>query len=155
MKLYLIQHGRAKTKEEDTERPLSELGWTQTKKVAILMAAAGRIKPNKIYHSVKTRARQTAELIAQHLDLLDNLEQADGLAPMDDPSIWAENIVKTTKDVMLVGHLPHLEKLAALLLFQDENKTTIKFQNSGILCLERDDSSAWSLEWMVVPQVLP
>jgi phosphohistidine phosphatase len=119
------------------------------------MAAAGRIKPNKIYHSGKTRARQTAELIAQQLDLLDNLEQADGLAPMDDPSIWAENIVKTTKDVILVGHLPHLQKLAALLLFQDENKTTIKFQNSGILCLERDDSSAWSLEWMVVPQVLP
>ena len=155
MKLYLIQHGRAKSKEEDQERPLSELGWTQTKKVAILMAAVGKIKPYKICHSGKTRAKQTAELLAQHLNLQENLEQADGLAPMDDPSIWTENLAKSIKDIMLVGHLPHLQKLAALLLFQDENKTTIKFQNSGILCLERDDSSAWSLEWMVVPQVLP
>lgn len=155
MKLYLIQHGLAKSKDEDPKRPLSELGWIQTKKIATLMAAVGKIKPTKIYHSGKPRAKQTAELLAKHLELLNNIEQVDGLAPMDEPKIWADNIAKSSKDIMLVGHLPHLQKLAALLLFQNENKSIINFQNSGILCLEEDDTGVWTLKWMVVPGVLP
>lgn len=155
MKLYLIQHGLAKSKEDDPERPLTELGWTQTKKVATLLAAVGNVKPDKIYHSGKTRAKQTGELLAQHINLLDNLEQADGLAPMDEPLFWEGKLAKATKDIMLVGHLPNLQKLAALLLFQDENKKVIEFQNSGIVCLENSEDKKWFLRWMIVPEILP
>jgi phosphohistidine phosphatase len=34
MKLYLVQHGKAKSKEEDPDRPLSMDGLEETKKVA-------------------------------------------------------------------------------------------------------------------------
>ena len=155
MKLYLVQHGLAKSSDEDPERPLTELGWTQTKKIATLITAVENIKPKKIFHSGKTRAKQTAELIAQHLEMIDKIEQVDGLAPKDEPAIWGDRIGSLKDDIMMVGHLPHLSKLAAKLVNQDENKNPIKFQNSGILCLEQDDSGFWVINWMIVPEILP
>ncbi|WP_455392646.1 phosphohistidine phosphatase SixA [[Eubacterium] cellulosolvens] len=155
MRLYLVQHGLAKSKDEDPERPLTEMGWAETKKIATLVATVGDIKPSRIIHSGKTRAKQTAEMLAQHLEMNENIEQAEGLAPMDEPVLWLRKLEEANEDLMLVGHLPHLAKLAASLLFNDENKTTIKFRNSGIVCLERDNESTWGLNWIIIPDVLP
>ena len=155
MNLYLVQHGLAKSKEEDPERPLNDRGWAETKKIATLIATVNNIKPEKIIHSGKTRAKQTAEMIAEHLKLADMLEQVGDMAPMDNPGVWAEKINNLNKDLMLVGHLPHLAKLTAHLLLKNENETIVKFQNSGIVCLDRDADGAWALMWNVVPEVLP
>jgi phosphohistidine phosphatase len=53
-----------------------------------------------------------------------------------------------------VGHLPHLSKLASLLLTKSDEKVSIGFKNSGIVCLQRDDSSNWLLSWSVTPEIL-
>lgn len=155
MKLYLVQHGLAKSKEEDPERPLNELGWAETKKIATLIATVGSIKPSKIIHSGKTRAKQTAEIIAEHLELTDKLEQVSDMAPMDDPKVWKEKIEKSDEDLMLVGHLPHLAKLAGNILVKNEDSNIVRFRNSGMVCLERDENGTWSIAWLVGPQVLP
>ena len=55
---------------------------------------------------------------------------------------------------MLVGHLPHLSKLTAQLVCQDENRTIVDFPASGIVCLGREESGTWSVRWMVIPQIL-
>ena len=49
---------------------------------------------------------------------------------------------------------PHLDKLAAKLICGDETGSAIVFQNAGVVCLMRDDSSYWSLYWMITPKML-
>jgi len=67
MNLYLVQHAEAKRKEEDPERPLSEKGRVDIRKVAVYIAGHINIKVSAIIHSGKTRARQTAEALAEYL----------------------------------------------------------------------------------------
>lgn len=155
MKLYLVQHGIAKSKDEDPDRPLTETGWVETKKIATLISTTKQVQVGKIYHSGKTRARQTAEMLAQHLEINDNLDQAADIGPMDDPKVWGGKLRGIQEDIILVGHLPHLTKLASYLLFGDENKNLIQFQNSSILSLERNDNGLWSINYFIVPQTLP
>lgn len=157
MKLYLVQHAEAKKKEEDKERSLSEKGIKNIKKVASFITENIKIKPSKIFHSGKTRARQTAEVLAKYLNPTNGISEAKGLAPLDDPSIWAERIaeIKEIKEeIMLVGHLPHLSKLSSLLLCQHENKNIINIQMGGIVCLQRDELANWSVDWIVTPGIL-
>ncbi len=55
---------------------------------------------------------------------------------------------------MLVGHLPHMGKLAALLVTGDADQALVTFKPGGVVCLARDDEGRWSLRWMVVPGIM-
>ncbi|MDH5202552.1 MAG: hypothetical protein OEZ31_08980 [Nitrospirota bacterium] len=55
---------------------------------------------------------------------------------------------------MLVGHLPHLGKLACLLLCGDIEKNIVTFKMDGIGCLKRDNKD-WSLQWKILPKFSP
>ena len=81
------------------------------------------------------------------------IEEKD-LSPNDDPQKWASRLSEEKEDIMLVGHLPHLSKLASLLLTDDDEKFFIDFKNSGLICLQRDDSNNWRLSWVVTPEIL-
>ncbi len=153
--LYLVQHGEPKREEEDPDRPLSEKGWSEIRKVTAFIAETANILVSTIFHSGKTRARQTAEALAEYLNPREGVKEAEGLKPLDDPSIWAERFAESNEDVILVGHLPHLSKLSAHLVCQDENEEIVDFQMGGIVCLKRDESGAWSVSWMVIPQIIP
>lgn len=150
MKLYLVQHGEARSKEEDPERPLTERGGRDIRAVAGALAP-GAVTARRILHSGKTRARQTADLLAERVNPAGGVHAADGLDPLADPAPWAERVDGETGDLALVGHLPHLGRLASLLLCDDAERTVVTFQQGGILCLERDDGGAWSVRWMLVP----
>ena len=108
MKLYLIQHGEAKSEAEDPERSMTARGEKEV--MAVSKVAGGlQIRPSKIYHSGKLRAKQTAEIIASGLKISDSFVQpTPGLNPNDDIHPWAERISKEKEDLMLVGHLPFL-----------------------------------------------
>ena len=154
MNLYLVQHAEAKAEQEDPQRPLSDKGQADIKKVAAFVSQQKTIQVKTILHSGKTRAQQTAEALAQFLKPSEGIKRTEGLEPMADPSTWAALLADAKKDIMLVGHLPHLSKLAAQLLCQDPNRKIIDFQMGGIACLSRDESGAWSVRWMVVPGML-
>jgi len=153
MLLYLVQHAEAKREEEDPSRGLSEKGFQDIKKVAAF-AADLNIRVSQIFHSGKKRALQTAEVLADHLKPENGISRTDGLAPMDDPHIWFENILKTDEDTMLVGHLPHLARLAAMLLCNDKKGNAVDFKMGGIVCLKRFDKGEWAIEWMIIPEVI-
>jgi phosphohistidine phosphatase len=108
----------------------------------------------RIFHSGKLRARQTAEIIGEALRPSAGIMETDGLAPLDDPLIWVGRLSGMTEDSMLVGHLPHLQRLAALLLGGAAEKKVVAFTMGGIVALERDDEGNWSLAWMVRPDLL-
>ena len=152
MLLYLVQHGEAKSEKEDPERGLTDKGRVDVQKTALL-AQNWKISTSALFHSNKTRALETARIMAGHLSAK-GFSGADGLAPLDAPEIWAERIAAMNEDVMLVGHLPHLAKMAGLLLCGDKEKMPVDFKMGGIVCLKRFDDGRWALEWMVVPEVI-
>ena len=153
MRLYLVQHAEAKPQAEDPARPLSEKGREDIRRVANFIKAKG-IEVSKIFHSGKLRAKQTAEVLAEGISSTGGIEESEGLAPLDDPGIWAQRLREGTEDLMLVGHLPHLSKLAGLLLAGDPERKVVGFRNGGVVCLERDEDGNWSVGWVLTPELL-
>ena len=153
MKLYLIQHGEAKSEVEDPERSLTERGKGEVQKVA---AAARKINvcTSKVYHSGKLRARQTAELVAEGLGLsAQSVEAVQGLNPLDNARPWAERISKETEDLMIVGHLPFLDKLTSLLVCGNETVRAVLFRYGAIVCLDQKEDSTWGVRWILTPEM--
>ena len=153
MFVYLVQHADAKNGEVDPARSLSEKGLQDIKKVASY-ASQLNIKIYKIFHSIKLRARQTAEILSENLKPTKGISEVDGLAPLDDSNIWAERLKDIPDDVILVGHLPHLGKLSSLLLCGNADKNVVSFKMAGIVCLKKDDTGEWSLQWMLTPEII-
>ena len=153
MLLYLVQHAEAKKEEEDPQRGLTDKGFKDIARTAIYAEELG-LKVGIIHHSGKKRAMQTAQMLADHLKPGKGIMQADALAPMDDPATWAGRLAGMNEDVMLVGHLPYMAKLAGLLMCGDQEKMFVDFKMAGIVCLKRLDDGRWVLEWMVVPEIV-
>ena len=153
MKLYLVQHGVPKSESEDPQKPLSEVGKMEVEKVAQALKKAG-IKVTNIFHSGKLRAKQTAEIIGDYLNPSGGILEAEGLKPLDPPEIWANKLSDFKDPIMLVGHLPHLQKLCSMLIIQDAEKPVIKFRQGGVVALEKDDKGNWIISWIVYPDFL-
>jgi phosphohistidine phosphatase len=147
MRLYLVQHGEAKSDEEDPDRPLTDRGARDVRTVADLAHEVGGVAVERVVHSGKTRARQTAETWGELLGV--QVIEEEGLTPLDDPSVWAARLAKAEQDLMLVGHLPHLGRLAGLLLAGDSERPVVAFRQGGLVGLDRGPAG-WSV-WLVLP----
>jgi len=153
MYLYLVQHGAAKREEEDPSRPLSSQGLLDITRVASYLSKLD-IRGDEIIHSTKLRARQTAEVLYEYLKPMKGISEKDGLSPLENPEIWKERLTGLSDNLFLVGHLPHLARLSSLLLCGDAEKNIIAFQMAGVVCLKRNESGIWSLQWMITPQTV-
>lgn len=154
MFVYLVQHAEAKSKEEDPARDLSAKGLQEIQRVA---NTAGKLNlaVNHIFHSGKARAASTAQALASSLKPATGVSATTGLAPLDDPDDWAERLATMDEDMVLVGHLPHLARLAALLLTGNKEKTVVNFKMGGMVCLRRLEGGPWAVEWMIIPEIIP
>lgn len=155
MRLYLVQHADAKLKEEDPSRPLSDKGWGDIRNVAKYAEKYLHIQVTQIFHSGKLRAKQTAEVLAEHLHPAKGVIAAEDLEPLDDTKVWKNRLAETAEDVMIVGHLPHLSRLASHLLIRDKDKEVVAFRMGGIFCLEKDDNGHWTVQWIITPETIP
>jgi len=155
MKLYLVQHGEAVPKAEDPERPLTGQGRRDVRAVATLLQSAG-VRVERVWHSGKTRAGQTAKLLAAAVLPRGRKPQAiDGIGPNApvaefciDADVWEE-------DTLVVGHLPFMARLVALLTTGDSERDIVAYSPGSVACLERADAGHWVLLWMVRPDILP
>ncbi len=152
MDLFLVQHGEAKSEAEDPERPLTDRGTETVRRMANWAAEIG-LKVDQIRHSGKRRAEQTAMLLAERLSPPQGVIVVPGLKPNDDVRPVAEELQDQQGSVMLVGHLPHLSRLAGLLLTGDSERTVIRFQMAGIVCLSNQESQ-WAVHWIMRPDLL-
>ena len=153
MKLYLVQHAKAASKEADPQRPLTEEGRRDIRKVAEFIKPL-KLSVDYLWHSGKNRAQQTAEILAKVVEVRKEMATHDGLAPNDDVTPLQAELISSQKDTMIVGHLPFLGKLASLLLTGHESSNTVAFKNGGIVCLDYSDDNQWQLQWMIVPALL-
>lgn len=150
-RLYLVRHGEAKPKEEDPERGLTDAGREDVTKMAAWAAAVG-IQVDEIRHSGKLRAQQTAEVFVEHLRV--QAAEASGLAPNDDVKGIAKAIKSEPDSIMLVGHLPFLERLAAKLITGDAETGILTLDAGALLELTRVDD-AWKATCLMQPRLLP
>ena len=153
MKLYLIQHGEATTEAVDPSRPLTAKGRTDVEKIASFLKGAG-VRPSAILHSGKTRARQTAEIIAAQLGPDFQVKEREGLAANDPIRGLVKKISQMDENLMIIGHLPFLGRLASTLLAGSESKNVVAFRQGGGVCLKRNEEKTWQVAWMVTPDLL-
>ncbi|MDH3343014.1 MAG: phosphohistidine phosphatase SixA [Gammaproteobacteria bacterium] len=152
MAIYLVQHGISLGKDIDPERGLSSEGMQDVERIASI-AQAYKLAVKKIVHSGKKRAEQTAEIFNQYLQPEDGVQAITGIAPMDDVAVFARQL-DAESQLMVVGHLPFMEKLTAYLTTEDENKLVFKFQNGGIVCLDKlPENTHWVIISSLMPQV--
>jgi phosphohistidine phosphatase len=154
MRLYLVQHGEAKPKDVDPERRLTEKGRRDAEKVAAFLKPLG-LAVTAVWQSGKPRARETAEILAGALDAKEGVVERSGLAPNDPVAPVAEEIVGAAEDTMIVGHMPFLGNLAALLVAGEEPTGVVVFRNGGVVCLVRSDERGWGVLWVLTPDVVP
>jgi phosphohistidine phosphatase len=152
MALYLVQHGKSLPKDQDPQKGLSDQGSAEVMRIADTARGYG-VRVGRICHSCKTRARQTAEIFASALEPKKGIQEKSGLNPLDDVSAFAASI-NNADDLMLVGHLPFMERMCAYLIAGKIDKPVFKFQNGGIVCMEIDDESqSWIIKWTLMPVI--
>jgi phosphohistidine phosphatase len=149
MEFYLARHGEAVADLIDPQRPLAPAGRESVRRVACLAAEKG-VHVTVIYHSGILRAGQTADIFAQHLTPDDGVRPMPGLYPEDDPALAAAELAVARNPLMLVGHLPHLNRLASLLSCGDPDKKAMDFAPATMACYARE-GELWTLNWTIAP----
>ena len=150
-RLYLVRHGEAKPKDEDPERGLTDVGRADVSGMAA-WAAAADIRVDEIRHSGKLRAQQTAEILAEHLGT--KSQAIPGLAPNDDPADIAMAINSEASNIMLVGHLPFLERLAAFLITGNAESSVVTLDAGALSELTVTDQD-WKVACLMQPGLFP
>jgi phosphohistidine phosphatase len=142
--IYLVHHADAVGPEVDTQRPLSTVGRMHIERLAGEVAARG-VKPEAIWHSGKLRAKQTAEVLRRACYPLAEFAAIRGLQPMDPPSWITDPLTGETREVMLVGHMPNLQRVLTLLV-TGRDEPPLEFPQHGVVALDRVGES-WEERW--------
>jgi phosphohistidine phosphatase len=141
--LFLVHHAAAVDALVDPQRPLTEPGHQQAKRLADRARERG-VKPDVIWHSGKLRARQTAEYFWRACNPLAEFSAARNLQP-DDPPRWAADVLMADdRTIMLVGHMPHMARLLEVLTARPGPAAS--FPLHGLVALERRDAE-WVETW--------
>jgi phosphohistidine phosphatase len=148
MTCYLVRHGTAAAGADDWTRPLTPAGRAEVEATARALAARGA-EVAEIRHSGRARARETAEILGGVLTPARGIRGTPGLAPEDAPDAAAAELAGAEAPLMLVGHLPHLGRLAAALVGAAA-LDRIHFTPATAVGLRRGPRG-WELELMVPP----
>ena len=152
MALFLVQHGKSLPKDIDPEKGLSDEGISEVQRIAEVAAGYGCMV-GKISHSGKKRAKQTAEIFASLLKPENGVEEIRGINPLDDVAALTGTL-DAEDNVMLVGHLPFMERLTSYLIIGSTEPSVFRFQNGGIVRLDRKpDTQKWIIKWTLMPNI--
>jgi phosphohistidine phosphatase len=158
--LYLIRHGEAKPLgesgvSEDEERPLTEAGQEQSRKVAAGLQKAG-VRLSVLLTSPLLRARQTAEAVAGQWNApAPEVQTCEELSPGKKPKKLSRYLRGLGADsVALVGHMPDLGDYAAWLI--GSKSAQIDLAKGGVAFVVCDSvrKGAGTLEWLLTPEWL-
>ena len=153
MRVYLVQHGQSKSEEEDPQRRLTDRGIGEVQNISDFLRPL-KLGVDAVWHSGKTRAQQTAELLAENVSARNCVVKREGLGPKDEVATTKQALEKAAGDVMIVGHLPFLGKLVGLLVTGSEANEIVEFQFGSVVCIERRDDGKWKVAWMITPTLL-
>ncbi len=150
MRIYLVQHGDALTKDVDPERRLSDQGRADiTRLVAWLLT--NEVAVSRICHSGKTRARQTAEMLAPVLETGGEILTAEGLGPNDPPDVFLQRLQNVDEDTLIASHLPFVARVLSQAVIGSPDPQLVEFRPGSIAVVERDENDAWHLLCFACP----
>ena len=132
MRVCLVHHADSVGPDVDPQRPLSDVGRLQADWLASHVRALG-FAPAAIWHSGKLRSRQTAEAFLRVFPFAE-FRMVRGLRPDDPPEWLRDELSADPRDLLLVGHMPHIAGLARAL---DPNAAD--FPLHGLIQFENDD----------------
>jgi phosphohistidine phosphatase len=157
--LYIVRHAWAEEQGEsypdDERRPLTKSGRKRFRKIIKRLAKRG-FNPLHVATSPLVRCRQTAEIIAKHVDSGPQVTNLDALAPGSslEPLIaWTR--LQSEGDGAWVGHSPDVGRLTASLI--GEPHTAICFAKGAVAAIEFDHEIAagkGQLRWLVTAEIL-
>lgn len=166
--IYLMRHGIAADLGvggviRDSDRSLTPEG-----RVKLQQAAEGmrrlEMKFNVIFTSPLLRARQTAEVVADSLDLQHKVKVIETLAPgrglegaeFGRAELFLEMGAYTFDRALIVGHQPDLSELASYLLTGNLN-LNVEFKKGSICAIEVSSlppRGPGLLRWLLTPRQL-
>ena len=153
MKIYLVRHGEYVLNDMQTAGALSENGIAQITKLAEFIHPLD-LHVSNILHSNKTRAIQTAEILAKAFRSDEPPQVFSGLNPEDQVDPVIDDVRNWGSDVALVGHLPFMSRFLSRLIVDEETKEIVTFHTGTIVCVEGDPISNWSIKWVLTPSLL-
>lgn len=162
--LFLVRHAHAVPQEEDPLRPLSLHGVDECTRLVRFFSRNGAFLPSQLWHSPLARSRETADRLAAGLTLDAARIEVPGLEPDDDPHIILErlNALPPQTDLAVIGHCPHLARLATLMVRGKAKPFFCDFKKGAVLALEKSDSShkrsdlpRWEVAWFIPPTLFP
>jgi phosphohistidine phosphatase len=159
MILYIVRHGIAVDRTDpksppEPERPLTAEGVQKTRSAALGLKELG-VKPDVLITSPYLRAAQTAEIFAEALGFpTSKIRVSNALKPAANPTDIVKEILHLkAKELMCVGHAPHVDQLIAQLVGARGVFTELK--KAGAASLEHAGTqSPWRLQWVLTPKVL-
>ena len=131
MRLYLVQHGDALAKDVDPERPLSDQGQADIKRLVAWLVTHD-VAVSRICHSGKTRARQTAELLGSVLETGGVLRLTEGLGPNDPPEGFLQGLQNVEEDILVVSHLPFVSRVLSQAVTGSPDQQLAEFRPGAV-----------------------
>ncbi len=153
MKVYLMRHGQADPGMSHGRYGLTPQGQNEVRAVAAKLKEFG-VSVQYLWHSPKTRAEETAEIVRQVLGGRLLFEKKAGLMPEDSARDMAETLQDwalehPSQNLMIVSHLPFLPSLVSLLL--GDSFSFSGFSPASCMGLERSSRGSWSFDCFVDP----
>jgi phosphohistidine phosphatase len=158
--LYLVRHGIAAARgdawPDDAKRPLVHKGVTRLRRETEGLSALG-VTFDVVLTSPLTRARQTAELIAEAVSGRPPVHAMESLSPGGTHASFLEELAKYAKRasrIACVGHEPDLGQLASRLIGA---RRPLEFKKGAICRIDLDGvplNGPGHLRWFVTPRML-
>ncbi len=160
VELYLVRHGEAVREDQNPERPLTDAGEETVRRLGAFLSRGRAVTVGEVRHSGKLRARQTAEILARNCGITAPICAAPNLAPLADVAGLVAELERAEENLMLVGHLPHLSRLASALIGAAPELEAFDFEAGAMLCLRSAPGRAasgvgrvWTVGWMLAPSL--
>lgn len=151
MNLYIMRHGEAAPNAVDSERLLTAYGVESIERLAAY-CAQGRLQCSSIWNSPLKRAEQTAVIMHEHLGLKLPREVVSDIQPGGDPDVVRALVEQQRQDLLLVSHLPFVDRLTSLLL-SGRSRDMVHFRPGTIVALEAI-AGQWFLSWCLHPKMI-
>jgi phosphohistidine phosphatase len=153
MQIFVVRHGEAVAETENRERPLSADGVLQVQRIAeLLKKQNARIEC--VYHSGKTRAAQTAQIIHDVVCPAAGITTRQDMSPNASTNTLFSDIAMWNTNALVVGHIPFLERLVSRLLTDDETKEIHGMPTASAAFLEKDKEGHWRMVSFLTPYSL-
>ncbi|MEY3442999.1 MAG: hypothetical protein RLZZ519_1280 [Bacteroidota bacterium] len=143
----------------DHDRPLNARGKLDAPRMGQALHEL-QFQPDLILSSSAVRARTTAEAVARELNFHQPIRVEAKLYEAGHGQIMSmlQALPDTVDSVMVFGHNPILEQLAAYML---QMRAAVVLPTSGMICIESNvrewaklEPGATSLKWFLIPKLL-